>query len=52
MPANYDLKRIDSKHIEAINVFKGEDAISRYGEKGSNGVIEIELKVGDKHTKY
>ncbi|MFD2943079.1 M56 family metallopeptidase [Flavobacterium notoginsengisoli] len=51
MPANYDLKRIDSKHIEMINIYKGEDAISRYGEKGSNGVIEIELKAGDKHNK-
>ncbi|WP_289659301.1 M56 family metallopeptidase [Flavobacterium panacagri] len=44
MPANYDLKGIDPKNIETINVYKGENAISRYGEKGSNGVIEIESK--------
>ncbi len=30
--------------ISSINILKGESAISKYGEKGSNGVIEITSK--------
>lgn len=30
--------------IESINVLKGESAISRYGQDGKNGVVEITLK--------
>jgi hypothetical protein len=39
-----ELNKIDSKLIKNMNVLKGEKAISKYGEKGKNGVIEIVLK--------
>jgi TonB-dependent SusC/RagA subfamily outer membrane receptor len=38
------LKNIDPKQIKSINVLKGESAKTIYGEKGTNGIIEIELK--------
>ncbi|KAF2513941.1 M56 family metallopeptidase [Flavobacterium foetidum] len=44
MPSDFNLQRIDSKNVETISVFKGTEAVNRYGEKGSNGVIEIESK--------
>jgi len=39
-----EMKNIPSENIESINVFKGEKAIEKYGEKGKNGVIEIATK--------
>lgn len=47
-----DGKEIDAKEVEAItpasiesvNVYKGESAVTKYGDKGRNGVIEINLK--------
>ena len=43
-----DLKKINEiaepNDIESINVIKGEAAIKKYGEKGTNGVIEIITK--------
>ena len=39
-----ELKKMDPKDIESMSVFKGDDAIKKYGEKGKNGVIEIALK--------
>ena len=38
------LSEIDSDSIESINVFKGDAALKKYGEKGVNGVIEITSK--------
>ena len=38
------MESIDPNTIKAINVFKGETAIEKYGEKGKNGVIVITLK--------
>ena len=35
---------IDPESIESMAVLKGEKAISKYGEKGKNGVVEITLK--------
>jgi N-acetylmuramoyl-L-alanine amidase len=35
------LKNFRPEDIESIRVIKGEDAISKYGKKGENGVIEI-----------
>ncbi len=35
---------IDPESIESMAVLKGEKAISKYGEKGKNGVVEISLK--------
>ena len=42
MPANYNLDDLKPKHIKKMSVYKGSEATSKYGEKGSNGVIEIE----------
>ena len=35
---------IDSEDIESINVLKGKAALQKYGEKATNGVIEIKTK--------
>ena len=35
------LKTLDKKSIKSVNVLKGESAITLYGDKGKNGVIEI-----------
>ena len=39
------LKVMDPHDIESINVFKGDSAVLKYGEKGRNGVILIRMKV-------
>lgn len=39
-----EMDKIDPNSISKINVLKGEYAISKYGKKGVNGVIEITLK--------
>lgn len=36
--------KIDPNSIQSINVLKGKSATTLYGEKGSNGVIEITTK--------
>lgn len=41
---NSALKEIDPNTIKSVNVIKDESAISKYGEKAKNGVIEITLK--------
>lgn len=38
------MESIDPDSIERIDVLKGEAAIKKYGEKGSNGVIQITMK--------
>ncbi len=38
------LKALDPNKIESVNVLKETSAIDKYGEKGKNGVIEINLK--------
>ncbi len=45
-----DLEKIDANVIESVTVLKGVDAVNKYGEKGSNGVIEIRTKNGKKET--
>lgn len=35
---------INPENIESINVWKGQQAIKKYGDKGKNGVIEIATK--------
>ena len=42
--ADFDVLTLDVNFIESINVFKGESAKKRYGNKGKNGVIEITTK--------
>ena len=39
-----EMTAINPNTIESVNVLKGEGAIKKYGEKASNGVIEITLK--------
>ena len=38
------VKAMDPGKFKSINVLKGEQATSKYGEKGTNGVIEVTLK--------
>lgn len=44
MPRSFDVNDIDTKKIESVSVYKGVEAIAKYGEKGANGVIEIETR--------
>ena len=39
-----NIEDIDPETIENINVFKGEKATEKYGEKGKNGVVIITTK--------
>lgn len=39
-----DIEKIDPKNIESLEVLKGETAVTRFGEKGKNGVIIFTLK--------
>jgi hypothetical protein len=39
-----EMEKINPDTIESVNVLKGENAITNYGEKGKNGVIVIKLK--------
>src|SRR5665647_1240494 len=36
-----EAKAIHPNNIQIVNVFKGEKAIAKYGEKGKNGIVEI-----------
>ena len=40
------LENINPSDIERVEVFKGEEAITKYGEKGKNGVVLITTKKG------
>ncbi|WP_433830873.1 M56 family metallopeptidase [Flavobacterium anhuiense] len=44
MPSNFDINSIKAENIESISVFTGINATNKYGDKGKNGVIEIETK--------
>ena len=44
MDADFDLKKIDPKTIESIEVLKNETVVEKYGEAAKNGVIVIKLK--------
>jgi TonB-dependent SusC/RagA subfamily outer membrane receptor len=44
--AYFDINSIKTENIESVTVLKNEARISKYGEKGKNGVIEIEIKKG------
>jgi TonB family protein len=46
-----ELKEIDPEDIESINVLKGESAITKYGDKAINGVVEIITKRYSKKLK-
>ncbi|WP_390450816.1 hypothetical protein [Chryseobacterium sp. Alg-005] len=38
------LKALKPENVESVNILKDKNAVSKYGEKGKNGVIEIFLK--------
>ncbi len=42
--SDFMIKNIDAKTIEKMEIFKGEKAIMRYGEKAKNGVVVITTK--------
>lgn len=44
MPSDFDYNSIKSNDILSVHVFKGTEAVVEYGDKGSNGVIQIETK--------
>jgi hypothetical protein len=39
-----NLKFLDSSQIESVDVYKGDDAVDKFGDKGKNGVLVIQLK--------
>lgn len=39
-----NLKDVESMNIYSIEVFKGDEAVQKYGEKGKHGAIIIQLK--------
>lgn len=41
------MEDLSPEDIETINVWKGDAAVERYGERGRNGVIEIQTKSAD-----
>ena len=43
-PIGTDVNNMDTNKIESINVLKGDAAFKKYGEKSTNGVIEIITK--------
>lgn len=40
----FDLKSINPEGIKEIHVLKGADAINKYGDNGTNGVVIISFK--------
>jgi hypothetical protein len=44
MPAHFDLNDLKSNDIKTMSVYKGVDAIAKYGDEGKNGVIVIETR--------
>jgi len=46
--AYFNINSIKTENIESVTVLKNEAGISKYGEKGKNGVIEIEIKKGSR----
>jgi hypothetical protein len=43
-PSDFNINTIAPNEIERIDVLKGQSAITKYGDKGNNGVVEITLK--------
>lgn len=44
MPSTFSFDDLKSEDIKSMNVFKGEMAADKFGEKGKNGVIVIETR--------
>lgn len=45
-PEATQVKELDPENIDYVNVYKGEKAREKYGDKARNGVIEITTKSG------
>jgi hypothetical protein len=41
---NFNIESLEPNSIKTVNVYKGEKAVQKYGEKGKKGVIDITLK--------
>jgi TonB family protein len=39
------LRMLEPKHIESINIWKGDQAVERFGSRGANGVIQVQTKL-------
>ena len=50
-PSHLDINLIDARRINKVEVLKGESATSKYGNKGKNGVILIDIKPGGTEVK-
>ncbi len=50
-PSHLDINLIDASRINKLEVLKGESATSKYGNKGKNGVILIDIKPGGTEMK-
>jgi TonB-dependent SusC/RagA subfamily outer membrane receptor len=46
------LKNLDRENVHSFSILKNDDAIKRYGEKGKNGVIIVETKIGSDTTQF
>jgi len=44
MPAGFDIEDIDNGKVKSVSVYNGTNALAKYGDKGANGVIEIETR--------
>jgi len=44
MTSGFDVESIPNANIESVNVLKGANATSKYGNKAVNGAVEIETK--------
>ncbi|WP_297694958.1 M56 family metallopeptidase [uncultured Eudoraea sp.] len=42
-----EVKSLSPDEIETINVYKGDKAVEKYGEKAKDGVIEVKTKKGN-----
>ena len=42
-----EVKKLSPEAIESMNVYKGEKAMEKYGDKAKDGVIEITTKKND-----
>tara|TARA_R100001143_G_scaffold63581_1_gene72399 strand:+ start:2729 stop:4672 length:1944 start_codon:yes stop_codon:yes gene_type:complete len=47
MEALDQLNAVEENHILSINVLKGERAIEKYGERGTQGVIEVNTHISE-----
>jgi len=39
----FDVKSIDQKHVKFVTILSGKEGKKLYGEKGSNGVVIVQL---------